>query len=45
LARRLASPFNLPAASSYHEVLTVAQQAEVNAAQRRSAVLSHSSLS
>ena len=32
LARRLASPFFLPAASSYHEVLPVAQQAEVNAA-------------
>jgi hypothetical protein len=32
LARRLAPPFFLPAASSYHEVLTVAQQAKVNAA-------------
>jgi hypothetical protein len=32
LARRLASSFFLPAASSYHEVLTVAQQAESNAA-------------
>jgi hypothetical protein len=32
LARRLASPFVLPAASPYHEVLAVAQQAEANAA-------------
>ena len=32
LARRLASPLFLPAASSYHEVLTVAHQAEANAA-------------
>ena len=32
LARRLASPFFLPATTSYHEVLTVAQQAESNAA-------------
>jgi hypothetical protein len=32
LARRLASPFFLPAASSYHEVLTVAQHAKANAA-------------
>ena len=32
LARRLASAFFLPAASSYHEVLTVAQQADSNAA-------------
>ena len=32
LARRLASPFFLPAASSYHEALAVAQQANANAA-------------
>jgi hypothetical protein len=32
LARRLASPFFLPAASSYHEVLAVAHQAITNAA-------------
>jgi len=32
LARRLAPPFFLPGASSYHEVLTVAQQAKANAA-------------
>jgi hypothetical protein len=32
LARRLASPFFLPAASSYHEVLIVARQAITNAA-------------
>jgi hypothetical protein len=32
LARRIASPLFLPAASSYHEVLTVAQQAKANAA-------------
>jgi hypothetical protein len=32
LARRLASPFFLPTTTSYHEVLTVAQQAEFNAA-------------
>jgi hypothetical protein len=32
LARCLASPFFLPATTSYHEVLTVAQQAESNAA-------------
>ena len=32
LARRLASPFFLLAATSYHEVLTVAKQAESNAA-------------
>ena len=32
LARRLASPFFLPATTPYHEVLTVAQQAESNAA-------------
>jgi hypothetical protein len=32
LARRLASPFVLSAASSYHEVLTVVQQAKANAA-------------
>ena len=32
LTRRLASPLFLPAASSYHEVLTVAHQAEANAA-------------
>jgi hypothetical protein len=32
LARRLASPFFLPAASSYHEVLAVAQHAKANAA-------------
>jgi type II secretory pathway component HofQ len=32
LARRLASLIFLPAASSYHEVLTVAQQAKANAA-------------
>jgi len=32
LARRLASPFFLPATTSYHEVLTVAQLAEFNAA-------------
>jgi hypothetical protein len=32
LARRLASPFFLPAASSYHEVLTVVEQAKANAA-------------
>jgi hypothetical protein len=32
LARRLESPLFLPAASSYHEVLTVAQQAKANAA-------------
>jgi hypothetical protein len=32
LARRLASPFFLPAASSYHEVLTVAQQVKADAA-------------
>ena len=31
-ARRLASPFFLPAASSYNEILTVAQEAEANAA-------------
>jgi hypothetical protein len=31
LARRLASPFFLPAASSYHEVFTVAQQAKAGA--------------
>jgi len=32
LARCLASPFFLPATTSYHEVLTVAQQAKSNAA-------------
>jgi hypothetical protein len=32
LVRRLASPFFLPAASPYHEVLEVAQQAKANAA-------------
>jgi hypothetical protein len=32
LARRFAPPFFLPAASSYHEVLTVTQQAKANAA-------------
>jgi hypothetical protein len=32
LARRLESPFFLPAASSYNEVLTVAHQAKANAA-------------
>ena len=32
LARRLASPLFLPATTSYHEVLTVAQHAESNAA-------------
>jgi hypothetical protein len=32
LARRLASSLFLPAASSYHEVLAVAQQAKSNAA-------------
>ena len=32
LARRLASPFFLPAASPYHEVLTIAQQAKADAA-------------
>jgi hypothetical protein len=32
LARRLASPFFLPATTSYHEVLTVAQHAKSNAA-------------
>jgi hypothetical protein len=32
LARRLKPPFFLPVASSYHEVLTVAQQAKANAA-------------
>ena len=32
LARRLASPFFLPAATSYHEALVVAQQAKSNAA-------------
>jgi hypothetical protein len=32
LARRLASPFFLPAASSYHEVLTVAQLGKADAA-------------
>jgi hypothetical protein len=32
LARRLASPFFLLAASPYHEVLTVAQQAKADAA-------------
>ena len=32
LARRLASPFFLPTTTSYHDVLTVAQQAESNAA-------------
>jgi hypothetical protein len=32
LAWRLTSPFFLPAASSYHKVLTVAQQAKPNAA-------------
>jgi hypothetical protein len=32
LARRLAPPFFLPTASSYHEVLTVMQQAKANAA-------------
>jgi hypothetical protein len=35
LARRLASPFLLPAASSYHEVLAVAQQAKANAARAK----------
>jgi hypothetical protein len=30
LARRLASPYFMPAASPYHEVLTVAQQAKTN---------------
>jgi hypothetical protein len=32
LARRLASPFFMSAASSYHEVLKVVQQAKANAA-------------
>jgi hypothetical protein len=32
LAQRLASPFFLPAASLYYEVLAVAQQAKANAA-------------
>jgi hypothetical protein len=32
LARRLASPFFLPPASPYHEVLKMAQQAKANAA-------------
>jgi hypothetical protein len=32
LARRLASPFFLPAASSYHEVLALAKQAKAYAA-------------
>jgi hypothetical protein len=32
LARRLASTFFLPAASSYHQVLALAQQAKANAA-------------
>jgi hypothetical protein len=32
IARRLASPFFLLATSSYHEVLTLAQQAKANAA-------------
>jgi hypothetical protein len=32
LANRLTSPFFLPAASSYHNALTVAQQAKANAA-------------
>jgi len=32
LARRLASPFFLPVALSYHEALTVAQQAKADAA-------------
>ena len=32
IARRLASPFFLPAATSYHEALMVAQQAKSNAA-------------
>ena len=32
MARRFASPFFLPATTPYHEVLTVAQQAESNAA-------------
>jgi hypothetical protein len=32
LARRLASPFFLPAASSCHQVLALAQQAKANAA-------------
>jgi hypothetical protein len=32
LARRLASSLFLPAASSYHEVLTLTQQAKTNAA-------------
>jgi hypothetical protein len=32
LARRLASPFVLPAALPFHDVLTVAQQAKANAA-------------
>jgi len=31
LARRLASPFFLPAACSYHEVFAVAQQAKAAA--------------
>jgi hypothetical protein len=32
LVRRLASPLFLPAASSYHEVLTVVRQAKADAA-------------
>jgi hypothetical protein len=32
LARRLASPFLLPAASPYHKVLEVAKKAKANAA-------------
>jgi hypothetical protein len=32
LARRLAPPFFLPAASSYHEVFAVGQQAKADAA-------------
>ena len=32
LTRRLVSPFFLPAASPYHEVLTIAQQAKADAA-------------
>jgi hypothetical protein len=32
LARRLSPPFFLPAASSYHEILKLGQQAKANAA-------------
>jgi hypothetical protein len=41
LARRLASPFFLPAALSYHEVLTVAQKAKANAARAEAGAARH----